>query len=130
MDEKQTRSLSSALAITPDVTSFIEGNQRSMLGRAKEIEEESDSDTKAAVKNWGKTTTSRRESKKKAELATKENDSFLEARVPFTTRFRLHIAEALRRASLQRKLNGVRPWSQQEIVESAVERWLKSESSI
>lgn len=48
----------------------------------------------------------------------------LEARVAVTTRFRQATAEALRRLSLERKLRGERPWSQQEIIETAVNNWL------
>ena len=46
--------------------------------------------------------------------------------VPVTTRFRQDTAEALRRASLERKLEGESPSTQQEIVEIAVASWLKA----
>lgn len=49
-----------------------------------------------------------------------------QAVVPFTTRFRQSTAEALRRASLERKLAGETPNSQQEIVEHCVSAWLRA----
>jgi len=48
------------------------------------------------------------------------------ARVPFTTRLRSDMAQALKRASLERQLEGVEPNTVQEILESALEPWLKA----
>jgi len=45
--------------------------------------------------------------------------------VPITIRFRQSTAEALRRASLERRLSGMSPATQQEIVEAAVSDWLR-----
>jgi hypothetical protein len=47
--------------------------------------------------------------------------------VPITVRLRPLIAEALKRASLQRQLNGYEIYTQQDIVEDALIPWLKSE---
>jgi hypothetical protein len=46
-------------------------------------------------------------------------------RVPFTTRVRQDIASALKRASLERQLAGVHPNTLQEILETALEPWLR-----
>lgn len=46
-------------------------------------------------------------------------------RVQLTTRLRHDLAEALRRAALQRELEGLVPYLQQEIIEQALEPWLK-----
>ena len=48
------------------------------------------------------------------------------ARVPISTRIRLEYAEALKRASLQRQLEKVEPNTLQDILEQAIEPWLKS----
>ena len=45
--------------------------------------------------------------------------------VSITTRYHEQTAEALRRASLERKLAGKHPSTQQEMVESAVSTWLE-----
>ena len=48
-----------------------------------------------------------------------------QGRVPLTTRLRQDIAAALKRASLERQLAGVQPNSLQDILEEALEPWLK-----
>lgn len=48
------------------------------------------------------------------------------SRVPLTTRLRADFAAALKRASLERQLNGVEPNTVQDILEEALEPWLKA----
>ena len=48
------------------------------------------------------------------------------SRVPFTTRLRADMAQALKRASLERQLEGIEPCTVQDILESALEPWLKA----
>jgi hypothetical protein len=47
-------------------------------------------------------------------------------RVPLTTRVRADFATALKRASLQRQLDGVSPNTLQDILEEALEPWLRA----
>jgi hypothetical protein len=47
-------------------------------------------------------------------------------RVPLSTRMRGDFAKALKKASLERQLEGVEPNTLQDILEEAVEPWLKS----
>jgi len=47
-------------------------------------------------------------------------------RVPLTTRVRSDFAKALKRASLERQLNGKYPNTLQDILEEALEPWLRS----
>lgn len=47
-------------------------------------------------------------------------------RVPISTRMREDLAKALKKASLERQLNGVEPNTLQDILEEAIEPWLKS----
>jgi hypothetical protein len=47
--------------------------------------------------------------------------------VPVTVRLRPEIASALKRASLERQLNGVETYTQQDIVEEALLPWLRAE---
>jgi hypothetical protein len=49
----------------------------------------------------------------------------LSNRVPITTRTRPEVASALKRASLQRQLQGTPPFYVQDILEQALETWLK-----
>lgn len=48
------------------------------------------------------------------------------ARVPFSSRIDANIADALKRASLQRQLDKVEPNAIGEIIETALEPWLRS----
>jgi hypothetical protein len=48
------------------------------------------------------------------------------ARAPISTRIRTDFATALKRASLERQLKGVEPSTLQDILEEAIEPWLKS----
>lgn len=45
--------------------------------------------------------------------------------IPVTVRLRAEIAGALKRASLERQLDGVAMFTQQELVEAALEPWLR-----
>ena len=47
--------------------------------------------------------------------------------IPVTIRLRPEIAGALKRASLERQLSGEEPFTQQDIVEQALEPWLREE---
>jgi hypothetical protein len=47
-------------------------------------------------------------------------------RAPLTIRFRSHFAAALKRASLERQLKGIEPNTLQDILEEAVEPWLRT----
>ena len=48
------------------------------------------------------------------------------ARIPISTRMRTDFATALKRASLERQLSGMEPSALQDILEQAVEPWLRS----
>ena len=48
------------------------------------------------------------------------------SRVPFTTRIRADLAQAVKRASLERQLQSIEPNQVQEILESALEPWLRA----
>lgn len=50
--------------------------------------------------------------------------------IPVTVRLRPEIAGALKRASLERQLSGEEPYTQQDLVELALEPWLQSEGYI
>jgi hypothetical protein len=66
----------------------------------------------------------------KAPKATPQASATPFARVPISTRIRSEYAEALKRASLERQLNKVEPNTLQDILEQAIEPWLKSNGYI
>jgi hypothetical protein len=47
-------------------------------------------------------------------------------RIPISTRMRAEFASALKRASLERQLQGIEPYTLTDIFEQAIEPWLKS----
>jgi len=51
-------------------------------------------------------------------------------RVPISSRIRGDFATALKRASLERELNGIEPHAVQDILEQALEPWLKANGYI
>lgn len=51
-------------------------------------------------------------------------------RVPISTRIRAEYADALKRASLERQLQKVEPNTLQDILEEAIEPWLRSNGYI
>jgi hypothetical protein len=55
----------------------------------------------------------------------KGQSSSIIARTPLTTRVRADFGAALKRASLERQLNGVFPQTVQDILEAALEPWLR-----
>ncbi|RCS49495.1 hypothetical protein DTL42_13300 [Bremerella cremea] len=64
------------------------------------------------------------------ESVSHTNESVLpqyRGRVPLTTRCRPELASALKRASLKRQLEGKEPYRIQEILEDAIEKWLRSQ---
>lgn len=50
----------------------------------------------------------------------------VQARSPISTRIRTDFASELKRASLERQLKGIEPSTLQDILEEAIEPWLKS----
>jgi hypothetical protein len=59
------------------------------------------------------------------ELVSAKTSSHV-TRLPFTTRIRADLAQAAKRASLERQLQGIEPNTVQEILESALEPWLRA----
>ena len=56
---------------------------------------------------------------------TKPREAKAVNRAPLTTRIRSDFAAALKRASLERQLNGITPNTLQDILEEALEPWLR-----
>ena len=59
-----------------------------------------------------------------AKVSSEEVMPQYRGRVPLTTRCRPELASAVKRASLERQLQGVEPSRIQDIIEQALERWL------
>ncbi len=59
-------------------------------------------------------------------IAKPEPVAAVASRAPISTRIRSDFAAALKRASLERQLKGVEPHTLQDILEEAVEPWLRN----
>jgi hypothetical protein len=57
---------------------------------------------------------------------TAQRPTAVSNRVPFTSRVRAEIAQAVKRASLERQIAGIEPNTVQDILESALEPWLRA----
>ncbi len=66
-------------------------------------------------------------SKPKSPRRGKPAAAMTPALVPVNVRVRPEVAQALQSASLDRQMRGVEPYSKREIVEQALEPWLRSE---
>lgn len=53
-----------------------------------------------------------------------------QARIPLSTRIRADYSVALKRASLERQLNKIEPYTLTEIIEEALEPWLRANGYI
>jgi hypothetical protein len=64
--------------------------------------------------------------KVESEPSPEKSVSLPPSRAPLTTRIRADFATALKRASLERQLSGTTPNTLQEILEEALEPWLRA----
>jgi hypothetical protein len=130
------RSLSQALDMTPKAIDFIENGLPRIHKRAAPPSDKSEPDQgepatlveldaapAEAATHSDKKMRPRKE--KALQAKTTEPTMLTTPVVSITTRLTQATAEALRRASLERKLAGTTPSSQQEIIELAVSNWLR-----
>lgn len=134
--DKSRRGLSSALVVTEEVEEFVRPSKSS---QSHKLVEESGATAITDFKPVAKTAPPvasveklpakpknprpGKASKKQSPAAPAAN-TLSQPRVAITTRFQPATADNLRRTSLERKLAGKSPWSQQEIIEQAVLDWL------
>ncbi len=120
----ERRSLGDAI-MTPEKIAFISGGEAKKsppVEKVKVIEtvlEASDEPKPADRRARARNRTSREEHEPEA---TEVLDELLVSR---TARFQYRTAQALTRAHLERKLKRLRPTTQQEIIEIAVQVWLR-----
>jgi len=120
----ERRSLGEAL-ITPDKLAFIKGSEakpQTETAKVKEIELTTVSNEEPKATDKQPRSTRKRAREDEAPEATEVLDEMLVSR---TARFQYRTAQALTRAHLERKLKRLKPTTQQEIIEIAVQSWLK-----
>lgn len=64
------------------------------------------------------------------QIASAPSAASSQARVPLSTRMRAELFGALKRASLERQLGGIEPNTVMDIVDLAVEHWLRTNGHI
>lgn len=121
----ERRSLSSAMEITPEKLAFIHGTPSATpVQSADSSPPEMLPTTTGAQK---RTTRPRQRPEPDAVIEEGAPSLLGVVLVPLTTRLLPNTADALRRAYLEQKLKGRKPATQQEIVEAAVQGWLRKE---
>ena len=119
----ERRSLSSAMDVTPEKLAFIQGVQPGALHVAESTPQKH---AQVAMQRAGSPRSSK-PSAKEYERPRSEEVILDHALVPLTTRLQPTTAAALRRAYLEQKLHRRTPDTQQEIIEAALQGWLKKE---
>lgn len=145
-DRQERRSIADAMQVTPEALAFIQGaanktvevktkatsKARSPISESVEspvndepMESKSMSDTSPQEPVTEKRRTYRSNSiKSKTPSGIETGFGMANLLVPLTTRLQPATAAALKRAGLERKLNGQQPSSVQEIVEISIQNWL------
>lgn len=132
------RSMADALSLTPETISFIQGAPATKPHlNPKEKRQPSDKPrtrTKARAPRdddaeiadvFVQPARSRNDNPSATRQHQNGNAAVAHILVPLTTRLQYGTASILRRACLEQKLNGARPATQQEILEAAVQDWLR-----
>ncbi|QDV62020.1 hypothetical protein [Crateriforma conspicua] len=132
----ERRSINEALNLTPEKLAFIKQDPRLEavkdrdaktidLDQSKEIKESSKAQPEPVEPAAAKATP--RREMRRTKRTTAQPTLSGGALVPLTTRLQPETADALRRAYLERKLDGFTNATQQEIVEEALQAWLVNE---
>jgi hypothetical protein len=135
---KSKRGLTAALKLTPEVTQFISSSQ----GETKEAATNGKSlpDPQALTRRANNRVQQeemlgmvngelevpggQRMRKKAAKQTQTQAVDAVPNRIPFSTRIDANIVKELMRISVERKISGKLPWSQQGIAEAALLDWL------
>jgi hypothetical protein len=130
------RSIADAVTLTPKLESFVKSGVpevntsprvKSSIDTNEPAINESDMQPAAGQRPRGRPRRPSRMPDAPAEpnRETTTNSILDEMLVPITTKLRRKTVQALRRVHLEQKLRDAKPATQQEIVEEAVEEWLK-----
>ena len=124
-----SRSLAAALNVTPEVAEFIHGANRRPVVAESAVTSTAAAPAGPATPRSEKRPKSaprqRRERNQSAAAPPRTEPPKSRAKVAITTRFSQATADALRRASLERKLRDESLHTQQDIIELAVSNWLR-----
>lgn len=111
--------------VTPEKLAFIKGTPPSASQLTSQATTEESSS--AVAKQPAVTVPSRAVAKERERARPGDTSLVGDLLVPLTTRLQPKTADALRRAYLEQKLTRRQPDTQQEIVEAALQGWLRKE---
>lgn len=122
---EKARGLAAAFESTPEIVEFIHGNHEKQKTAGRRMSERSPRTPDKKPSN-----SSRKRQPDQANTSDKQEQERLKkvnsrARVAITIRVTQETADALRKASLERKLRGHLLHTQQEIIETALSMWLQ-----
>lgn len=123
----QRRSLTTAMEITPEKLAFIQGAAPIAPQPPSEPSTHETVPLVAPTRKRSSIQQQPRSTPKDRDTEEHEASLLGVLLVPLTTRLQPVTADALRRAYLEQKLRGRRPDTQQEIVEAALQSWLRKE---
>lgn len=128
----ERRKLSDAIKLSPETVAFIEGRAKPEPAQVKVLEKpvtlaaNPTTHPREAV-DLGESTQQRpteRQHRRKGRSASDSDELLDQVLVPVTIRVPRRIAQSLRRAYLEQRLNSLKPGTQQEIVQEALTDWL------
>ncbi len=138
---KSKRGLAAALKLTPEVTQFINSSQRESKEQATQGKSLPDPQalTRPAnnrvqqsvvgmVDKEIEVPDGQQVRKKAAKQTQTQAVDVVPNRIPFSTRIDANIVKELMRISVERKILGRPPWSQQGIAEAALLDWLAKQT--
>ena len=132
------RSMADALSLTPETVSFIQGDAATRRHPNPKEKRQPSTKTRTRTKAPAPSDNAPEAADVFVQPARSRNDNpsantqpqtvnvaVAHLLVPLTTRLQFGTANILRRASLEQRLKGARPATQQEILEAAVQEWLR-----
>lgn len=119
----ERRSIGNAITMTPEKLAFIQGSTaREKPAETRPVPEEPKIDPPPAAIDAEelKTRSGRRQSRGRSGRVPDAGEVLNQMLVPITIRLQHRVAQALRRAHLEQRLNNLKPDTQQEIVDEAL----------
>lgn len=123
----ERRSIGNAITMTPEKLAFIQGSApKEKPAETRPVPEEPKIGALLAATDAEelKTRSIRRQTRGRSGRAPEAEEVLDQILVPITIRLQHRVAQALRRAHLEQRLNNLKPDTQQEIVDEALIAWL------
>lgn len=123
----ERRSIGNAMTMTPEKLAFIKGSaakEKTIEVTPPPQEPKPDALEAAGPAEELRPRAAKRQSRGRSDKAPEPSEVLDQVLVPVTFRLQHRVAQALRRAHLEQRLNHAKPDTQQEIVDEALSAWL------